>query len=156
MGGVSQMFYKVVQGFCHTIGECDAYILAVLVALAHRGFDNPLMLIPAHFEPPGKSVRLMCLNIHIRFKYCACGIFSQVTTAPDASDFWSRAEIHRQSDECLIHEANFIEELRSKYPFTIHVVLLTGSASTVGRPEIVGVQVPHAAIDADHLPGNEV
>ena len=28
MGGVSQMLYKVVQGFCHPIGEFDAYILA--------------------------------------------------------------------------------------------------------------------------------
>ena len=40
MGSVSQMFDQVIQGFCHTIGEFDAYILAVLVALAHRGFDN--------------------------------------------------------------------------------------------------------------------
>jgi len=125
----------------------------------------------------------MCLNIYIGFKYCTCCIFSQVTTAHDASDFWSRSGIHRQSDECLIHEANFIEELRSKYPFTLHVALpllqpactpairaLTpfppllarpprgqeGIASTVGRPEIVWVQVPHAAIDADHLPGDKV
>src|SRR5256885_4202878 len=31
-----------------------------------------------------------------------------------------------------------------------------GSASTVGCPEIVWIQVPHAAIDADHLPGDKV